>query len=119
MSARAHAYRPCVYMHGCSDAIACTLEEREVHLLHALWPYNGFMVCTVRPNRLLHACAQLKELYDPILAYRFNYPSETTSGKPLRMVLAHEPEKYSSAAPLTADARQRIGGPAGDQGMGG
>ncbi len=45
---------------------------------------------------------------DPILAYTFNYPVETVSGKPLRMVVTHEPEKYSSAAPLTADARQRI-----------
>lgn len=52
--------------------------------------------------------SKLKELSDPILAYRFDYPIETVSGKPLRMVLAHEPEKYSSAAPLTADARQRI-----------
>lgn len=47
-------------------------------------------------------------LSDPILAYTLTYPSETVSGKPLRMVTTHEPEKYSSAAPLTADARQRI-----------
>eukprot|EP00195_Chlamydomonas_chlamydogama_P003864 CAMPEP_0202921462 /NCGR_PEP_ID=MMETSP1392-20130828/77409_1 /ASSEMBLY_ACC=CAM_ASM_000868 /TAXON_ID=225041 /ORGANISM="Chlamydomonas chlamydogama, Strain SAG 11-48b" /LENGTH=251 /DNA_ID=CAMNT_0049615033 /DNA_START=212 /DNA_END=967 /DNA_ORIENTATION=+ len=53
---------------------------------------------------------QFKELYDPILAYRFSYPTETVSGKKLSMVLTHIPEKYSSAAPLTADARQRIVG---------
>lgn len=54
------------------------------------------------------AGSKMKELYDPILAYKFQYPVETVSGQPLRMILAHEPEKYSSAAPLTADARQRI-----------
>lgn len=52
--------------------------------------------------------SKVSQLYDPILAYRFNYPIETVSGKKLRMVISHEPEKYSSAAPLTADARQRI-----------
>eukprot|EP00798_Chlamydomonas_sp_ICE-L_P003868 gene3868-13931_t len=51
---------------------------------------------------------KMSELVDPILAYKFKYPVETLSGKPLKMLLAHEPEKYSSAAPLTADARQRI-----------
>jgi hypothetical protein len=49
-----------------------------------------------------------EELYDPLLGYKFKYPTVTASGKPLRMVLARTPEKYSSAAPLTADARQRI-----------
>ena len=47
-------------------------------------------------------------LSDPILAYSFEYPTATTAGKPLSMVLSRAPEKYSSAAPLTADARQRI-----------
>ncbi len=32
-------------------------------------------------------------LYDPILAYQFDYPVATQSGVPLRMVLAHVPEK--------------------------
>jgi hypothetical protein len=52
--------------------------------------------------------SQFKVLSDPILAYEFSYPAETVSGKKLKMTLTHEPEKYSSAAPLTADARQRI-----------
>jgi len=50
----------------------------------------------------------MESLYDPILAYKFDYPVTTASGTPLRIILSHEPEKYSSAAPLTADARQRI-----------
>jgi hypothetical protein len=50
--------------------------------------------------------AQFEVLTDPILAYEFKYPTESLSGTPIRMVLAHVPEKYSSAAPLTADARQ-------------
>ena len=44
---------------------------------------------------------QLELLSDPILAYSYPYPIESVSGKPLRMILAHAPEKYSSAAPLT------------------
>ncbi|GLC52390.1 hypothetical protein PLESTB_000623800 [Pleodorina starrii] len=51
---------------------------------------------------------QMKSLSDPILAYKFDYPVTTTAGKPLAMILSRTPEKYSSAAPLTADARQRI-----------
>lgn len=52
--------------------------------------------------------AQMGELSDGILAYKFSYPVQTVSGKPLSMNLARVPERYSSAAPLTADARQRI-----------
>jgi len=44
---------------------------------------------------------------DPILAYRFAYPKSTGSGKPLPFVFSRRPERYSSAAPLSADARQR------------
>lgn len=51
-----------------------------------------------------------RELYDPILAYKFIYPVVTSEGQELQMTLTHPPEKYSSAAPLTADARQRIVG---------
>ncbi len=33
------------------------------------------------------------ELADGILAYKFRYPTRTTSGKKLSMVLSHPPEK--------------------------
>eukprot|EP00775_Hariotina_reticulata_P002083 gene2083-2402_t len=52
--------------------------------------------------------AGFKELRDSTLAYEFKYPVQTTSGQQLQMVLTRPPEKYSSAAPLSADARQRI-----------
>lgn len=52
---------------------------------------------------------QVKELYDPILAYRFNYPVVSVSGKQLSMIAARAPEKYSSAAPLSVrDAAGRL-----------
>ncbi|KAF6251169.1 lumen targeted protein [Scenedesmus sp. NREL 46B-D3] len=51
-----------------------------------------------------------KALYDPTLAYKFMYPVQGASGKQLTMTLTRPPEKYSSAAPLSADARQRIVG---------
>eukprot|EP00879_Flechtneria_rotunda_P026245 GHRR01027974.1.p1 GENE.GHRR01027974.1~~GHRR01027974.1.p1 ORF type:complete len:208 (+),score=53.59 GHRR01027974.1:604-1227(+) len=47
-------------------------------------------------------------MYDPKLAYKFVYPVQTAAGEQLGMVLTRPPEKYSSAAPLSADARQRI-----------
>ncbi|KAG2440805.1 hypothetical protein HXX76_003660 [Chlamydomonas incerta] len=50
----------------------------------------------------------LQSLTDPILAYTYQYPIVTSAGKPLNMIVSRTPEKYSSAAPLTADARQRI-----------
>lgn len=52
--------------------------------------------------------AAFKTLRDPTLAYSFEYPVTTASGVALPMVMSRKPEKYSSAAPLTADARQRI-----------
>lgn len=55
---------------------------------------------------LLHISLQFETLSDPILAYSFKYPVQTVSGKPLRLILSHEPEKYSSAAPLTSNSRQ-------------
>ncbi|KAF8063737.1 PPD5 [Scenedesmus sp. PABB004] len=54
------------------------------------------------------APAGFAELADPILAYSFIYPVATAGGEALQMTLTHPPEKYSSAAPLSADARQRI-----------
>eukprot|EP00878_Enallax_costatus_P039961 GHUV01045909.1.p1 GENE.GHUV01045909.1~~GHUV01045909.1.p1 ORF type:complete len:346 (+),score=74.22 GHUV01045909.1:367-1404(+) len=49
-----------------------------------------------------------KALEDATLAYKFMYPTQTASGQPVNLVLTRPPEKYSSAAPLSADARQRI-----------
>ncbi len=47
-------------------------------------------------------------LKDETLAYSFEYPVVTSSGAALPLVVSRKPERYSSAAPLTADARQRI-----------
>ena len=58
-----------------------------------------------------HSSPQLELLSDPILAYSYPYPIESVSGKPLRMILAHAPEKYSSAAPLTVS---RVTGEVGE-----
>merc|ERR1711897_129766 len=42
------------------------------------------------------------------LAYRFGYPTITSKGEPLRFIFSRRPEKYSSAAPISPNARQRI-----------
>jgi len=46
-------------------------------------------------------------LADPTLSYAFDYPT-SVGGTPLPLVPSRRPERYSSAAPLSADARQRI-----------
>lgn len=54
----------------------------------------------------VHAsCMQVKEFYDPILAYKFQYPTLSVSGKQLSMIIARAPEKYSSAPPLSVSSR--------------
>lgn len=45
---------------------------------------------------------------DRTLSYTFTYPLQTASGREIPIVASRKPEKYSSAAPLVADARQRI-----------
>ncbi|KAK9842313.1 hypothetical protein WJX81_006041 [Elliptochloris bilobata] len=47
------------------------------------------------------------QLADGLLAYEFQYPT-ALRGQPLPIIQSRRPERYSSAAPLTADARQRI-----------
>lgn len=67
-------------------------------------------------SRSTRSCAQaaaapaplMKVVQDDTLAYAFEYPAATSSGRPLPLIVARKPERYSSAAPLTADARQRI-----------
>lgn len=51
---------------------------------------------------------QFDHISEPILAYDFDYPTTTSSGNKINLVFSRQPERYSSAAPLTADARQRI-----------
>jgi len=50
---------------------------------------------------------QFAALADPTLAYSFTYPV-ASGGVSLTLVPSRRPERYSSAAPLSADARQRI-----------
>ena len=54
------------------------------------------------------AYVQFKTLSYPTLAFEFQYPVATTTGRKLPVIISRKPERYSSAAPLTADARQRI-----------
>ena len=51
---------------------------------------------------------QFKTLSYPTLAFEFQYPVTTETGRKLPVIISRKPERYSSAAPMTADARQRI-----------
>lgn len=56
----------------------------------------------------LYFLLQFKTLSYPTLAFEFEYPVTTASGRKLPVIISRKPERYSSAAPMTADARQRI-----------
>lgn len=50
---------------------------------------------------------EFETLKDDILAYEFQYPT-SYGNKQMSIIPSRKPERYSSAAPLSADARQRI-----------
>jgi hypothetical protein len=52
--------------------------------------------------------ATFTDVDEPILAYTFRLPTASSKGEPLSLTPSRRPERYSSAAPLSADARQRI-----------
>lgn len=62
---------------------------------------------TVRDGGRRLPAGQFKTLKDDTLAYSFSYPVSSGEEK-LPVVLSRRPERYSSAAPLAPDARQRI-----------
>jgi hypothetical protein len=66
------------------------------------------VVAGVAPTVAAAAAATYEHLSEPTLAYEFDYPAVTGSGRKIPLVFSRRPERYSSAAPLTADARQRI-----------
>lgn len=49
-----------------------------------------------------------RSVVDDQLAYSFEYPVSLEGGGSLKWYTSRKPERYSSAAPLSADARQRI-----------
>lgn len=50
----------------------------------------------------------LSTFKEPLLAYQFSYPTKDASGNPIKWFAPRPAERYSSAAPMSADARQRI-----------
>jgi len=80
-----------------------SLSRRALSLVPLLFP-----TIISRPSTASEVAAGFKELNEPILAYHLEYPTETASGEKLSMNFSRRPEKYSSAAPLSPDARQRI-----------
>jgi len=46
--------------------------------------------------------ATAETLSEPTLAYTFSYPTSTQSGRNIPVIFSRRPEKYSSAAPLSA-----------------
>ena len=50
----------------------------------------------------------LTPVSQPVMAYEFSYPSETRDGAPIRWAPSRQRDTYSSAEPMSPDARQRI-----------
>ena len=61
-----------------------------------------------RPAVVAASSEAYATLRDETLAYEFTYPTSTSDARQLSWVKTREPVKYSAAAPLSADARQRI-----------
>ena len=59
------------------------------------------------PPQPLTSLASYGAVTDDLLAYAFEFPTTTADGAPLTMLFTRRPQRYSSAAPLTANARQR------------
>jgi hypothetical protein len=50
----------------------------------------------------------LTTVAQPVMAYEFSYPSENADGAPIRWTPSRVRDTYSSAEPMSPDARQRI-----------
>jgi hypothetical protein len=50
----------------------------------------------------------LTSVSQPTMAYEFSYPGETSDGTPIKWAQSRQRETYSSAEPMSPDARQRI-----------
>ncbi|CAG9466425.1 unnamed protein product [Pedinophyceae sp. YPF-701] len=68
---------------------------------------SGLLTALV-PAGAVRAEGVFSELKNDTLAYSFKYPVADVDGNAIPVIFSRKPEKYSSAAPLTADARQRI-----------
>ena len=114
---------------GTGEVTSASSSFPEVHPLHLLsmtchqpglprttpkCPLDACMSLRLSGSLLVLGCAastlllqEFKSLTDGFLAYTFKYPA-TISGQPANIIFSRKPERYSSAAPLTPDARQRI-----------
>ena len=50
----------------------------------------------------------LVSVAQPVMAYELSYPSETSEGTPIKWATSRQRDTYSSAEPMSPDARQRI-----------
>lgn len=66
-----------------------------------------WFLCGCCFNAVPSCSPQFATLADATLAYAFKYPT-SAAGVALHLVPSRRPERYSSAAPLSPDARQRI-----------
>ena len=60
------------------------------------------------PAAPLKKAVPLTPVSQPTMAYEFSYPSETRDGAPIRWAPSRQRDTYSSAEPMSPDARQRI-----------
>eukprot|EP00252_Welwitschia_mirabilis_P016774 TRINITY_DN3717_c0_g1_i2.p1 TRINITY_DN3717_c0_g1~~TRINITY_DN3717_c0_g1_i2.p1 ORF type:complete len:280 (+),score=44.63 TRINITY_DN3717_c0_g1_i2:92-931(+) len=90
----------------------CEIYRRKLLSYAVWWPLSYAL--TLDPSRALemdsiNADTNFAFQTDEINAYMFAYPLEVPSRHyKLKWIVSRKPERYSSAAPLSADARQRI-----------
>lgn len=78
--------------HFCAapPAVDSSINEQSAPSIHM---HTGVLPCIP----LLRAQG-FRELYDPILAYKFIYPVVTSEGQQLQMTLTHPPEKVRGSS---------------------
>lgn len=97
-----------------ASAVAIAVPGSAVNAAEAVQEDVQVTVCCVltmilpADHQLALTDLQFKTLSYPTLAFEFDYPVTTASGRKLPVIVSRKPERYSSAAPMTADARQRI-----------
>jgi len=88
---------------------ASTLPRRRL-MQQQLVAAGALLLPTVRPRPVQGASWTDADgqLVDDTLAYRFTYPAKDASGARIGWAFSRKPRAYFNAAPLSADARQRV-----------
>eukprot|EP00959_Pyramimonas_sp_CCMP1952_P297787 6229580-Pyramimonas_sp.AAC.1 len=91
-----------------ADGAVIALETRSQRRQLMIAAATSLSLAKINPVFKALASDDVGTFTEPLLAYQFSYPTTDAAGTPLKWFAPRAAERYSSAAPLSADARQRI-----------